>query len=152
MRSDVARAPHLEAEMAAATVRDGSTNSAFDWTATVAALETTGLVRELARHCALHSFNGRILELTLASQYENLRSERQVKGLEQALRKILQQEVVVRFSAGSATLGQTPAQQTSEAATARQAAAARQIEQDPNVQSLQRQFGATIERVSAKDT
>ena len=127
----------------------------LDWAATVARLETTGLVRELARHCALQSFNGRVVELALTPQLQNLRSDRQVKGLEQALRQVLQHEVVVRFVAPGAVsgtlLGQTPAQQFSEVEAARQAAAAHQIEEDPNIQTLQRQFGATIERVTPKD-
>lgn len=127
----------------------------LDWAATVARLETTGLVRELARHCALQSFNGRVVELALTPQLQNLRSDRQVKGLEQALRQVLQQEVVVRFVAPGAAsgtlLGLTPAQQFSEVEAARHAAAAHQIEEDPNIQTLQRQFGATIERVTPKD-
>lgn len=127
----------------------------LDWAATVARLETTGLVRELARHCALQSFNGRVVELALTPQLQNLRSDRQVKGLEQALRQVLQQEVVVRFVAPGAAsgtiLGLTPAQQFSEVEAARHAAAAHQIEEDPNIQTLQRQFGATIERVIPRD-
>ncbi len=127
----------------------------LDWAATVARLETTGLVRELARHCALQSFNGRVVELALTPQSQNLRSDRQVKGLEQALRQVLQQEVVVRFVAPGAAsgtiLGLTPAQQFSEVEAARHAAAAHQIEEDPNIQTLQRQFGATIEHVIPKD-
>ncbi|MSR15692.1 MAG: DNA polymerase III subunit gamma/tau [Gammaproteobacteria bacterium] len=121
----------------------------LDWTAMVAKLETTGLVRELAKNCALRSFDGRVLELSIAPQFENLRSERQTKGLEQALRTQLGQEVLVRLST-VASGETTPAQQLSAAQAAKQAAALAEIEQDPNIQTLQREFGATIERVSAK--
>ncbi len=140
------------AEIPAPVLPSATASSALDWTATVARLETTGLVRELARHCALQSFDGRVIELALTPQSENLRSERQVKGLETALRQVLQQEVVVRFAAPGSPPGlTTPAQQLSAADAARQAAATRQIEEDPHIQSLQQQFGAIIERVIPQD-
>ncbi len=129
----------------------GSAAVALDWAETVARLETTGLVRELARHCAIRSFDGRVIELAMTTLYENLRSERQVRGLEAALTQVLQTEIVVRFGEGGTSAGPTPAQQLSEAEAARQAAAERQMERDPHVQSLRQQFGATIERVTPKD-
>jgi DNA polymerase III subunit gamma/tau len=122
----------------------------LDWPAMVAKLETTGLVRELAKHCALRTFDGRVIVLSVAPQGENLRSERQVKALEQALAAQLGHPVVVRFETTQLPGETTPAQQLSAAQAARLAAATAEIEQDPNLQTLQREFGATIERVSAK--
>ncbi len=140
------------AETSAPSTPPNPAPTTLDWTATVARLETTGLVRELARHCALQSFDGRVIELALTPQSASLRGERQVKGLETALRQVLQQEVVVRFTTTGSSPGlTTPAQQLSAADAARQAAATRQIEEDPNIQSLQQQFGAIIERVIPQD-
>lgn len=123
----------------------------LDWAATVAGLQASGLVREFARHCAFLRMEGNTIELSLTPQSENLRSDRQVKGLEQALCQALGRDVTLRFRRDGGASTQTPAQALSEAEAARQAAAARQIENDPNVLALQRQFGATIERIEPTD-
>ena len=125
-------------------------DATLDWNATVTQLETTGLIRELAKNCALRSFDGRLLELVIAPQFENLRSERQVQGLEQALTKLMQRAVVVRLSVAATPGVATPAQQLSAAEAARQAIAQREIDNDPNVETLKREFGATVERVNTK--
>jgi DNA polymerase-3 subunit gamma/tau len=131
---------------------EGSTaDLPLDWAATVAGLQASGLVREFARHCAFLRMEGNVIELSLTPQSENLRSERQVKALEQALCQALGRDVTLRFKRDGGASAQTPAQALSEAEAARQAAAARQIETDPNVLALQRQFGATIERVDPTD-
>ena len=122
----------------------------LDWTDTVARLETTGLVRELAKNCALRHYDGRVFELAIPPQFENLRSERQIKGLEQALFRLTGQDAVVRLTVTKNPGDETPAQRQTAAEATRHAAATRAIEQDPNVQALQREFGATIERISTK--
>lgn len=122
----------------------------LDWAATVATLDTNGLVRELAKNCALRAYDGRVVELSVTPQFENLCSDRQLKALEQALAKQLGHTVLVRINKTSSVAAVTPAQQQSAAEAMRQAAAQAEIEQDSNVQILQREFGATIERVTAK--
>ncbi|MGD9600985.1 MAG: DNA polymerase III subunit gamma/tau [Gammaproteobacteria bacterium] len=149
-RPDVARAAPAASPTQAPAGPVAGTSNVLDWAVTVEQLETTGLVRELARHCALQSYDGRVVELALTPQSESLRTERQVRALEQALRQALQREVIVRFVSGPRD-GATPARLRTEAEAARQAAAQRHIEEDPNVQTLQRQFGATIEQVAAKE-
>ena len=122
----------------------------LDWTDTVARLETTGLVRELAKNCALRHYDGRVFELAIPPQFENLRSERQIKGLEQALFRLTGRDAVVRLTVTKNPGDETPAQRQTAAEATRHAAATLAIEQDPNVQALQREFGATIERISTK--
>ena len=122
----------------------------LDWTDTVARLETTGLVRELAKNCALRHYDGRVFELAIPPQFENLRTERLIKGLEQALFRFTGQEAVVRLTVAKNSGDETPAQRQTAAEARRHAAATLAIEQDPNVQALQREFGATIERISTK--
>jgi hypothetical protein len=87
------------------------------------------------------------VELVVTPQYENLRGERIVKSLEQALRAELRQEVVVRVSVDERSGLATPAQAMSEQEQARLAELRRTIDEDPNVQALQREFGASIEKV-----
>ena len=123
----------------------------MEWPALVEQLETTGLVREFARHCALIRIEGDLVELGLTPQSENLRGERQVKGLEQALARALNRTVTLRFVRAGASGARSPAQARSEADAARLAAAARSIETDPGVQALQQRFGATIEHIEPGD-
>ncbi len=131
----------------AVTGERAPTDLPLDWAATVAGMQASGLVREFARHCAFLRMEGDVIELSLTPQSENLRSERQVKGLEQALCQALGRSVILRFTREGSAHARTPAQALSEAEAARQAAATRQIENDPNVLALQRRFGATIERI-----
>ena len=123
----------------------------LDWAALVSRLETTGLVREFARHCALLRVEGGLVELGLTPQSENLRGERQVKGLEQALVRALGHPVTLRFVRASTESVRSPAQALTEAEAARQAAATRLIEADPQVQALQQRFGAVIEEIRPTD-
>jgi DNA polymerase-3 subunit gamma/tau len=130
---------------------DAAPATPLDWAALVGRLETTGLVREFARHCALVRVEGELVELGLTPQSENLRGERQVKGLEQALVRALGHPVTLRFVRANAGTARSPAQVLSEAETARQAAATRLIEADPQVQALQQRFGAVIEEIRPAD-
>ena len=128
-----------------------ATDAPLDWSALVERLETTGLVREFARHCALVRREGDLVELGLTPQSENLRGERQVKGLEQALARALGRPVTLRFVRAAAGGVRSPAQVLTEAEAARQAAATKLIEADPQVQALQQRFGAVIEEVRPAD-
>jgi DNA polymerase-3 subunit gamma/tau len=131
---------------------DGQTQTPgpMDWFATVEALEAAGLVRELARNCALRSFDGAVLDLIIAPQYENLRAERHVRALEAALRQQLNTDLRVRLSVEEAEGLATPSQLTTVAQAERQRAAEQQMEQDPTVQELKDTFGAKIESVSVR--
>jgi DNA polymerase-3 subunit gamma/tau len=105
------------------------------------------LARELARNSALRRYDGRVVELVVTPQFENLRGERIVKSLEQALQAELHREVVVRVSVDERSGLATPAQAMSEQEQQRLAELRRAIDEDPNVQALQREFGASIEKV-----
>ena len=119
----------------------------LDWPALVQRLDGSPLARELARNSALRAYDGRVLELVVTPQYQNLSGERTVRSLEQALHPELGQAVVVRVSVEERSGLATPAQALSEQEQARLAAARAAIEADPNVQALQREFGASVERV-----
>ena len=119
----------------------------FDWAETVARLATSPLAREFARNCALRQFDGRTLELVISPQYENLRVERTLKTLEQALADALGTTVVLKVTVESGSGIATPAEALVAAQAARQAEAQSTIEADPNVLAMKQTFGAQIERV-----
>ena len=122
----------------------------LDWNAMVSKLELHGLVRELARNAALKSYDGKIVELLLEPQHENLSGDRLIQGLEAALKEQLNADIRVRIAFAEQADLDTPSKRMSEAEAARQREAERVIKADPTVQSLQNQFGATIERVEPK--
>ena len=123
----------------------------FDWQAVVEGLaDVTPLTRELARNSAARSFKDGVLELVLTPQYENLRGERATKALEQALQVSLGQGVMVRVSVAAASGLATPAEAIAAAEQARAAAALGALQADPCIQTLQREFGARIDRVDIK--
>jgi len=119
----------------------------LDWPSLVQRLDGSPLARELARNSALRAYDGRVLELIVSPQYQNLSGERTVRSLEQALQPALGQAVVVRVSVDERSGLATPARATSEQEQARLAAARAAIDADPNVQALQREFGASVERI-----
>jgi DNA polymerase-3 subunit gamma/tau len=116
----------------------------------VSRLATSPLAREFARNCALRQFDGRTLELVISPQFENLRVERTLKTLEQALADTLSTTVILKVSVESGSGIATPAEAIIAAQAARQAEAQSAIEGDPNVQALQQTFGAQIERVDMR--
>ncbi len=127
-----------------------SKSGELDWNDMVSKLELPGLVRELARNAALKSYNGRIVELLLEPQHENLSGDRLIQGLEAALKEQLNADIRIRVALEGQAELDTPSKRMSEAEKARQREAERVIEADPTIQSLQNQFGATIERVDPK--
>jgi DNA polymerase-3 subunit gamma/tau len=133
-----------------APARSADTSPAtLNWNGLVPGLEAPPLARELARNSALRGFDGRVIELAVSPQYENLRGERTIKALEQALAAELGREVVVRVGVeGRAGLA-TPARAMNEQEQARLAELRRRIDADPNVQALQREFGASVEKVES---
>ena len=121
--------------------------AALDWARLVGVLPGLPMVRELARNCAIRSFEGDRLTLVVAPQFESLTGERQVRALESAVQEALGQPVRLRVEVESGGEVATPAEQLSAARREALEAARRAIENDPNVKVLQARFGASVERV-----
>ena len=139
-----------QASAAAAPPVESTLAVDFDWHTTVDQLTLNGMVRELARNAAVSAFNGKILDLVVEPQHENLQGERLLRGLEKALREQLALEAQIRISVAAADSLDTPAKRMTAAEVERQKAAEADIAGDPSVQNLQAEFGATIETVSPK--
>ena len=119
----------------------------LDWPDLVSRLETIPLAREFARNCALRAFDGRQLEVVVSPQFQNLRVERTLKALEEALQNLLGAPVSLKVTVESGSGLATPAAAIEAAKAARQAAAESAIDADSTVQALQARFGATVEHV-----
>jgi len=124
------------------------TSKDFDWNDIVSRLTLDGLVRELARNAAFKAYDGRVVELLLAPQHENLRADRLVQALETVLKNQLGHDIRVRLAIDGGRTLDTPSKRMSEAEMERQQEAVHNIDADPTVKSLRDQFGATVERVA----
>jgi DNA polymerase-3 subunit gamma/tau len=115
-----------------------------DWGRLLKELNLKGISRELARHCELQSYQGQELALVLDEGYRQLRNERAVERLQEALRKQLANPRLRLRISVQGTLSATPARRQQEQESAQRAAAEQAIENDPNVQALRERFGASI--------
>ena len=120
---------------------------ALDWGQLVNELSGLPMVRELARNCALRSFDGEMLQLVVSPQFETLTGERQVRALEHAVQEALGRPLRLRVMVERTSGIATPAEQRTAAEREQMEEARRAIETDPNVLALQARFGASVERV-----
>ncbi|MEQ9062522.1 MAG: DNA polymerase III subunit gamma/tau [Gammaproteobacteria bacterium] len=123
---------------------------ALDWTVTVDSLAIVGLARELARNSALTGCAGDVLHLAIAPQFDRLAQRRHIETLEAALAAHLGRAVRLDVRVTDDATLQTPTQQRSAEAAARQREAEAAIDGDPNVRVLRDTFDAVVEEVSAR--
>tara|TARA_Y100000590_G_scaffold262575_1_gene294648 strand:- start:185 stop:538 length:354 start_codon:yes stop_codon:yes gene_type:complete len=116
----------------------------------VSKLELHGLVRELARNAALSSYDGKVVELLLKPEHENLSGDRLKRGLEQALKQQFNADIRIRLVVEEQAELDTPSKRSHDAEKAREREAEKAIKADATIQALQDEFGATIERVDPK--
>jgi DNA polymerase III subunit gamma/tau len=114
-----------------------------DWTGMVAALELTGLARQLAAHCALVGRDGALIRLALDPRNQHVRTAAAVERLAQALCRHLGETVRVEVEVGEPA-AETPARAEERQAREHLVAARESLEADPTVRALKEKFGATL--------
>jgi DNA polymerase III subunit gamma/tau len=117
--------------------------STDDWTGMVAALELTGLARQLAAHCALVGRDGARIRLALDPRNQHVRTAAAVERLAQALCRHLGETVRVEVEVGEPP-AETPARAEERQAREHLVAARESLEADPTVRALKEKFGATL--------
>jgi DNA polymerase-3 subunit gamma/tau len=145
--TQAAPAPARPAAPSAAASADG------DWTAMVSQMNLSGIVRQLAAHCAFLGRQGNVVKLALDPEGEHYRTTMMEDKLTQALTAFYGQPTRVEFSvsAGGAAMN-TPARQLKAAADDRLQNARASIENDPNVRAMRDIFGATVTPESIRPT
>jgi DNA polymerase-3 subunit gamma/tau len=114
---------------------------AGDWDALVMRLGLHGLALELARHCALHQWDGRQVSLILRPSHLHLRTEGAQARLQEALSKALGQSI--RLDIGAAeSADQTPAQRQEQQQAQRLAEAEQILLDDPIAKQVRERFDA----------
>jgi DNA polymerase-3 subunit gamma/tau len=115
----------------------------------LASLELSGMAKQLAQHCSFLGRSDGAVRLALDSKAAGVATPAQTDKLSQALSAYLGQTVRVVFERG-ATDAVSPARQRELQSESLQSAARSGFGNDPAVQALQRQFGATIHADSVR--
>ena len=120
-----------------------------DWNAVVEALGLQGLSAQLAAHCSLGEWSDDTVRLRLDRRHENLRSERAVERLQQALGRFYGRELKLRIEVTDRP-EPTPAKHAERKQEAEQERAREAIAADPNVQELEKTFGTRADMDSVR--
>lgn len=123
--------------------------AAGGWREMIEDMALSGLVKELAGHCALKSRTADRIELALAPAQENLFGKNQKAQLAEALKARFGKHLKVRIVA-EAPAAETPAEAAAKLAEERQAEARQSVNSDPVVQTLLDTFDATLDQDSIR--
>ena len=137
--------PVPEAAPVAAPALPSRSPGPQEWEALIERAGLRGALGQLARHAVLRAREGDVLVLGLPKQDLHLVVEPFTSQLEEKLSAAMGgARVRVRFVAADADVGASPAARAERARSEEQAAAAAAIDGDPLVQTLKRDFGATV--------
>lgn len=123
--------------------------AAGGWREMIEAMALSGLVKELAGHCALKSRTADRIELALAPAQDSLFGKNQKAQLAEALKARFGAHLKVRIVA-EAPAAETPAEAAVKLAEERQAEARQSVNRDPVVQTLLDTFDATLDQDSIR--
>tara|TARA_R110002049_G_scaffold2743_4_gene21082 strand:- start:12845 stop:14566 length:1722 start_codon:yes stop_codon:yes gene_type:complete len=114
-----------------------------EWLEIIEKAQFTGVVRALATHCALQSYQDDNMKLLLASEHESLMAGATVTKLTQKLKETFGENINVSIDVIQDTID-SPAQHTRDREEQRLNVAQASLEQDEFVQALKRDMQAEI--------
>ena len=120
------------------------------WYAWVAQAPVQGVARMLLEHSALERQEGDVLHVTLDNRHDTLLNDAQVAAMNRALDEVSGRELKLNLEVGVPVF-ETPALRMQRLQAERQKAAEQAIQEDVTVQTLLRDFGATVQRVQPLD-
>jgi DNA polymerase-3 subunit gamma/tau len=126
-----------------------SPGDAAGWASLVAKLPLTGMTRQMAEHCALKSYQGGKVILSLDPAFENLRNPKWEQGLQLAIGHYVGGEVRLGIDSEAPTAS-TPGQLRKEQQAANQQTAEQAIAEDEALQSILEHFDGTIQPGSVR--
>ena len=139
-KNDVVSTPQSKA---AAAPQTNSIAEDAPWSDIVEALGLTGMAKQLAANCVLDARTDKRIELTLAANSKSLYSKQLEQRLQEALRALLKNAVILEINVGEVAV-ETPAAQAQRRAEGKMEQARQAIENDVNVKALQETFGAQV--------
>ena len=121
-----------------------------DWEAWIRQADVVGAAGQLAQHAVPKSFEGDVLTLALKPEHAIFSNDALIRQLQDKLGAAIGRKLRVRVV--SEAMGETPAMHAAKVRSARHAAAAQALADDPIVQDMQRQLGAQIIPESIRPT
>jgi DNA polymerase III subunit gamma/tau len=118
--------------------------NAANWAQIVEDLGLVGMARQLAVHCTVSELQGTQLRLLLDPRSQSIRTKANEEKLAAALAKYFGAPLRVQIELAQQAEVATPARERDRQADERLAQARAALEQDPNIQALRTQMGATI--------
>jgi DNA polymerase-3 subunit gamma/tau len=125
--------------------------TAETWYQLLEVLGLTGIVYNIASHCALHSREGTALQFVLDASNAALFNDGHVEKLQRAMGSYFGHPVTVRVERGEPG-GETPVMRLARLAQQRQAEAVVAIEEDLQLQALIARFDGELDRASILPT
>ncbi len=122
-----------------------------EWRKLLATLGLTGVVQQLAMHCALVKRDAQSLELALDPECAHLKTKERETRLQEALQAGNESTLRVQIVAGDGTI-ESPAALAKRLGNERQEQAEENIAQDNNVKTLMDTFDATVRPGSVRPT
>ena len=135
----------------AAAVLDLAALTPARWVALLPDMGLGGAARQLAANCLPAGREGDLLRLTLAAANKHLKTRQQEDKIAQALSRLSGRAVRIEIDIGELP-EPTAAQRAEQLAAQRLASTEQALQQDPNVQSLQKIFGAVVQSGSIRVT
>ena len=132
---------HVEPEVA--VIARPESIDVQEWLDIIEKANISGVVKALATHCALQSFENNKLQLLLASEHESLMAGATKSKLEQKLKETFGEETDVSINVIEDAIN-SPAQQTRDREAERLTQAQESLEDDDFVQALKRDMQAEI--------
>ena len=132
-----------------AAVLDLDTFTAARWVALLPDMSLGGAARQLAANCLPAGREGDLLRLTLSTANKHLKTKQQEDKIAQALSRLSGRSVRIEIDIGDLP-EPSAAQRAEQQAAVRLADTERALQQDPNVQGLQKIFGAVVQSGSIR--
>ncbi len=129
----------------------GSALTAAGWPQLAAALDLSGLARQLAANCAFLGRQGNVARLGLDARHESMRTKAQEERIAQALSRQLGETVRVEIEIVDGAVETLAADRARQSANEMDAARAA-LAGDPAVRALQQRFGATLHPDTVRPT
>ncbi len=135
--------PVVASRSPVAAVLDLDTLTPARWVALLPEMSLGGAARQLAANCLPAGREGDLVRLTLSTANKHLRTKQQEDKIAQALSRLSGHSVRIEIDIGELP-EPSAAQRAEQQAAVRLADTERALHEDPNVQSLQKIFGAVV--------
>ena len=122
---------------------------ATEWQKIIDEMALAGMLKEFAAHCSLKEHSETLVHLVLMPEQEHLLKTTQQQKLQDAIRTRFGESVKLKISVEHPST-ETPAQARSREEMEKQQSAEQSIQNDPNIETLEKVFDARVDHDSIR--